>query len=287
MDGADSSQAAPSQAYQWNAAGGQAWTQMQATLDEMFAPIERFLVDEAVASAPAEDAVVVDIGCGTGATTLAVAEALGARARSVTGVDVSEPMIAMARERAADRGSPARFLCADAATHDFEEAADLITSRFGVMFFDDPVAAFTNLRAATRPGAALRAVVWRDASENPFMIQGEQAAAGLLDLPARPAEGPGQFGMADPARTRAVLETAGWASVDIRAVDFDCSFPEADFERYLGVMGHVGRALAGRPAEDVARVVEAIRPAFDRFVTGGRVTFTAACWVLAAQVPQL
>ena len=259
---------------------------MQATLDEMFGPIEHFLVGEAVAAAPARDAGVLDVGCGTGATTLAIAEALGARARSVTGVDVSESMIAMARQRAAAVGSAARFLAADAATHRFDDAADLVVSRFGVMFFDDPVAAFTNLREATRPGAALRAVVWRDASENPFMTQGEQAAAGLIDLPERPAEGPGQFAMADPARTDAMLEAAGWTSVDIRAVDFDCSFPEADFERYLGVMGHLGRALAGRPEEDVARVVKAIRPAFNRFVTGGRVEFTAACWVLAAHAPQ-
>ncbi len=277
---------ASSQAAQWNTAGGQAWTAMQATLDGMFGSIEHFLVGEAFAAAPDEKAVVLDVGCGTGETTLAIAEALGARARSVTGVDVSEPMIAMARQRAETTGSAARFLRADAATHRFEDPADLVVSRFGVMFFDDPVAAFANLREAARPGAALRAVVWRDANQNPFMTQGEQAAAGLIDLPERPTEGPGQFAMADPARTEAVLEGAGWTSIDIRAVDFACSFPEADFERYLGVMGHLGRALAGRPKEDVARVVDAVRPAFDRFVTGGRVEFTAACWVLAAQVPQ-
>lgn len=255
---------------------------MQDALDEMYAGVERLLVAEAIDATPARGATVLDVGCGTGATTVAVADALAAPA-AVTGVDLSEPMIRAARERAAATGSAARFTVADAARHGFDPgAADLIVSRFGVMFFDDPVAAFANLRAAARPGAALRAVVWRDPAENPFMTAAEHAAVGLVDLPPRRVDTPGQFGLADRERTVGLLEQAGWRAVTARPVDVACAFPAADLPAYLTSMGPVGRALADAPPARVAQVLEAVRPAFDRFVDGDRVRFTAACRVLSA-----
>ena len=151
-------------------------------------------------SPPDPERRVLDVGCGTGSTTLAVARLLGAKGRC-TGIDISEPMIAAARARAEREGTPASFIRADAQTHAFEPASfDMIISRFGVMFFDDSVRAFANLRRAARDDAELRFIAWRSAAENPFMTTAERAAAPLLpNLPARRPDAPGQFAFADRA----------------------------------------------------------------------------------------
>ena len=158
------------------------WVRLQATLDATYAAVEDFLVDQVAAERPT---TVLDVGCGTGATTLAIARRLGPGARCI-GVDVAEPMVELARERAASEDSTVEFVVADAQRHRFTPgAADVIASRFGVMFFDDPVQAFANLRAAARGGGALRAVVWRGPEHNPFMTAAEEAAAGIITLPPR------------------------------------------------------------------------------------------------------
>ena len=137
----------------WNGPAGHAWVEAQELLDHMFKPFEDLIV-EAVTAAPKGE--VLDVGCGTGSTTLAVARLLGANGRC-TGIDVSEPMIAAARDRAQRERTPASFIRANAQIHTFEPGSlDRIISRFGVMFFDDPVKAFANLRRASREDARLR-----------------------------------------------------------------------------------------------------------------------------------
>ena len=216
---------------------------------------------------------------GTGATTLAIARRLGSHARCV-GVDISEQMIALARQRAAD--AVVEFVVADAGRHPFDRGAfDVIASRFGVMFFEQPERAFANLRTATRGGGTLRAVVWRRPEENPFMTTAERAADGMLALPPRTG-GPGQFAFADRGRVLDVLAAAGWSDADLTPVDVDCAFPAADLDAYVGTMGPVGRALTEHDEATRARVVERVRPAFDRFRHGDEVRFTAACWLVSA-----
>ena len=220
-------------------------------------------------------AAVLDVGCGTGATTLAIARRLGPRARCV-GVDISEQMIALARAaaRRAPRwssSSPTR-----GGTASTPARFDVIASRFGVMFFEQPEHAFANLRTATRDGGTLRAVVWRRPEENPFMTTAEQAADGMLALPPRNTDGPGQFAFADRGRVLDMLAAAGWSDADVAPVDVECAFPAADLDAYLGTMGPVGRALAEHDEASRARVVEHVRPAFDRFRHGDEVRFTAA-----------
>jgi SAM-dependent methyltransferase len=249
---------------------------MQATLDGTYAEVEDFLVDQVAAQ---NASTVIDVGCGTGATTLAIARRLGQGSRC-TGVDLSEQMIELARRRAGGEDTTAEFVVADAQRHRFAPgAADVIASRFGVMFFDDPAAAFANLRAAARDGGALRAVAWRGAEHNPFMTAAEEAAAGLITLPPRP---PGQFAFADRERVREILTASGWSDVDVAPVDFACAFPAGQLDAYLGSMGPVGRALAEHDEATRARVVERVRPAFDHFRHGEEVRFTAACWLVAA-----
>ena len=140
------------QAALWNGHAGHAWVASQTALDQMFQPLEDRLV-EAVSAQRAQH--VLDVGCGTGSTTLAITRQLGANG-SCLGIDISAPMLQTARERAEREAPPARFVCADAQTYAFQPAAfDMIVSRLGVMFYDDPVAAFTNLRGAARDGAAI------------------------------------------------------------------------------------------------------------------------------------
>ncbi|MEJ2859585.1 class I SAM-dependent methyltransferase [Actinomycetospora flava] len=264
----------------WNGAGGNAWVRLQPVLDALYAPIEELLVDRVAAAVGTASPTVVDVGCGTGATTLALARRLGPHAHCL-GVDLSEPMVALARTR--DPGT-AEFLVADAARHRFAPgAADVIASRFGVMFFDDPPAAFANLHAATRPGGALRAVVWRGTDENPFMTRAGEAAAPLLDVPPFAPDAPGPFALADPDRTLGLLRAAGWSTATAGPVDVPCALPAAHLDAYLGGIGPVGRLLAGADDATRTRVIEHVRPAFDEFRAGGEIRFTAACWLLWAQ----
>ena len=264
----------------WNGASGQTWVESQELLDHVFSPFETLLADAASARAPRN---VLDIGCGTGATTLAIARRLGAGATCV-GLDISAPMLALARARAAHEGSSAQFICADAQTHAFEPATiEMVVSRFGVMFFDDPVAAFTNLRRAAASNAALRLIPWRSAAENPFMTAAERAAAPLLpDLPPRKPDGPGQFAFGEEKRVREILERSGWTGVDIRPIDVECAFPARELDSYIARLGPVGRMLQDADERTRSTVMAAIRPAFDPYRQGADVRFIAACWMVSA-----
>ncbi|WP_185868153.1 class I SAM-dependent methyltransferase [Variovorax sp. DXTD-1] len=270
------------QAALWNGRAGHAWVDTQALLDRLFMPFENLLVGEARAAAARR---VLDAGCGTGATTLAIARTLGGEG-ACTGPDISEPMIAAARARAEREGASASFICGDVQRYPFEPASfDMIVSRFGVMFFDSPVQAFANLRHAANDGAALRAIAWRSAAENPFMTTAEQAAAPLLpNLPVRKPGAAGQFAFADRDRVASILEESGWGGIDIRAIDVECTFSESDLLGYLTRLGPVGLALQDEADERRrAEVVETVRAAFEPYVYGAEARFTAACWMIAAQ----
>lgn len=261
----------------WNGPSGRAWVETLDLLDEVFAPVERLLLEE-TAVRPGER--VLDVGCGTGGTTLAFARAVGSEGLAV-GIDVSEPMVAAARARVARSEAGARFVAADAGEHAFEPASfDAIVSRFGVMFFADPVRAFANLRRAAVGGAPLRFVAWRSVAENPFMTTAEQAAAPLLpDLPPRKPDAPGQFAMADRALVERVLRESGWREIEVQPVDLVCTTGRDQLVRYLTWLGPVGAYLQQVDDATRRRVIEAILPAFDPYLDGGELRFTAACWL--------
>jgi SAM-dependent methyltransferase len=264
----------------WNGAAGHAWVEAQHLTDRMFKPLEALLVETIAAGSPRS---VLDVGCGTGATTVAVAQRLGPAARCL-GVDISEPMIEAARGRARTAGVAAEFIRANAEDHSFEPASiDALISRFGVMFFDDPVRAFTNLHHASTDAATLRLIAWRSAADNPFMTTAERAAAPLLpNLPPRRPGAPGQFAFADRQHVHGILENAGWADIDIQSIDVECTMPERELTWYLTRLGPVGVALQDADDQTRTRVVDAVRPAFDRYIDGDNVRFTAACWMIAA-----
>jgi len=265
----------------WNGSAGCAWVEAQAMLDRTLQPFEDLLVQAVSASGARR---VLDVGCGTGSTTRAIARVLGATGRSA-GIDISEQMIDAARMLTEVDRTSAEFICADAQTHAFAPASfDLIMSRFGTMFFTDPVAAFANLRRAGAQGAALCSIVWRSPEENPFMTTAERAAASLLpNLQPRRADAAGQFGLADARRMRAILEESGWAAIDIRPIDVTCTLPESELTSYGTRFGPVGVALREADPHTRAQVAKAVRSAFDPYVQGDEVRFTASCWLVGGR----
>ncbi len=272
------------QATKWNAASGSVWVEMQELLDRVLAPFETMLSQEAF---PGEGGRVLDIGCGAGATTLSMARRVGP-AGACVGVDISESLVERARERAlAGRLRAATFVQADAQVHAFEPGRfDSVMSRFGVMFFDDPVVAFANIRSAARADARLAFVAWRSPAENPFMTAAARAAGPLLpNMTVADPNAPGQFGFADDERVRRILETSGWRQIEIRRVDASASLPEHDLTAYVTKLGPVGVALQDPQVDATtrARVLAVLREAFAPYMDNGTAHFTMACWLVSAR----
>jgi SAM-dependent methyltransferase len=273
------------QAEYWNSAPAQTWINCQAALDQRLAPLTELLMAR---SGVRSGECVVDIGCGTGTTTLQLAASVGAHG-SVLAIDLSEPLLALARRRCLEAShANVRLIRGDAQTHRFERGChDLVISRFGVMFFDDPVQAFANLRRAAKADAALHFIAWRSPAENPFMTTAERAAAPLLPaLPARQPDAPGQFAFAARERVDSILQDSGWAGIHVEPIDVTCTMLESDLVRYVSRLGPVGRALREADEATRARVVATLRTAFEPFVFGDEVRFNAACWVIVARAPR-
>jgi SAM-dependent methyltransferase len=269
------------QATLWNGVGGCSWADEQPLLDQLLAPFEELLVREVAALSPRR---VLDVGCGAGATTLAVAHLL-AEGGHATGIDISTPLVELARRRAERDGVPATFLHGDAQEHAFDDASfDMVISRFGIMFFAEPVRAFANLRRAAADGAALRCLAWRSAAENPFMTAAERAAAPLVpDLAPRQPQGPGQFAFADAGHVARILAASGWGAIDIQPLDVPCTMPERDLLRYVTRLGPLGRALPAMAESTRGQVMATVRAAFEPYVDGEVVRVMAACWLIAAR----
>ena len=267
------------QAAHWNARAGRTWVDLQPLLDRMFAGFVPLLTE----TLDPDTRSVLDIGCGAGALTLAAAERLGPDARCL-GVDISAPLVAAAKERAAAAGRPGvTFEVGDAQTHSFEASAfDAVVSRFGVMFFDDPVAAFANLHRATRPGGLLRFAAWRSPQENAFMGVPKRAVGHLVDVPPSEPNAPGQFGFADRERVLGILAGSGWRDVHVDPVDVPCRIPAAEVLAYGTQMGFLGALWADLAPSLREEIETRLRTAFRSYEENGEVRFTAACWLARA-----
>lgn len=265
----------------WNGPSAHAWVEAQEFVDSMFKPLESHLLEPLAAGSSLR---VLDVGCGTGGTTLAAAQRIGAGGHCV-GVDISGPMLAHARRRAEQLGVPVSFVCASAQTHAFEAGSfDRVLSRFGVMFFESPVQAFANLRHALSSDGRMHIIVWRSPAENPFMTAVERAIGPLLpNVPPRVPDAPGPFALADQQRLRRILGESGWSSVDVQRLDVECVLPVAALELYSTRFGPVGIALQAADEETRRRIAAAARAAFDPFLQGDEVRYTAACWSVMAR----
>ena len=205
---------AADQAAYWKGAGGKMWL---GAYDRIQRGIQGFgeVTLEAANARPGER--VLEIGCGTGGTTAELARGVGVGGH-VLGVDISEPLIDSARAQGLVNAS---FEVGDATTFPFEaKSFDLAFSRFGVMFFGDPVAAFTNIRRALKPTGRLAFICWRTPPENPWAAVPMRAAQPFLPPIERPGpEEPGQYSFGDRARVERILGQAGFTGLSIEPVD--------------------------------------------------------------------
>ena len=268
----------------WNGPGGASWVAGQVRMDATLAPV----ADAVIAHAEVRTGErVLDIGCGCGATALALADAVGPEGR-VTGLDVSAPMLGLARTRAAGRAN-VDWVLEDATTHGFAPAsADLLFSRFGVMFFDDPVAAFANLRTALAPGGRVAFACWRPFDQNPWMQLPLRAVTTVVPPLPRPGpDEPGPFAFGDTARVTRILTAAGFAPPRFEPFDFhmtlgDGSGLEAAVEQGI-TMGPAARALQDQPDNVRANAKVALSAALGPFLEAGTVRLPAAVWLVSTK----
>ena len=270
----------------WNGPAGQRWLDRQQAQDALLAPISEVLLDRA---GPRVGERVLDIGCGCGATSIALARCV-APTGHVLGIDVSAPMLGRAR-RLAPEGLPVEFALADATVYPFEPGqADLLCSRFGVMFFADPVRSFVNMRCGLRGGARLVVACWREPRENPWVLLPlQQAYRHVPRLPEVGPEDPGPFSFASERRVRGIFERAGFGAIELEPIDVSLDLAnggglDAAVDTAMGI-GPASRALDGQPAAMRAAAADSIRAALAQYQVGNAVPLSGAFWIVAATSP--
>ena len=266
----------------WNGPTGEKWAKYQNEMD-------RTLADSAEAALKLADARpgerVLDIGCGAGGTSLLLAEDVGPSG-AVMGVDVSQPMLSLARTRT--QAKNIQFIEADAATYPFRPEFDLVFSRFGVMFFIDPAAAFANIRKSADKTARLAFICWRAVTENEWASLPFRIAKPLLpEQPAIDPHAPGPFAFSDADRLRKILETAGFSGVRIEPFHGFMNLghtPSGAAFQSTNLMGPTSRALRNVDDATRAHVMDAITDALAKIQTGGaEIRLGTACWLVSAK----
>ena len=271
----------------WNELGGPKWVDLQEALDEQFAPLGAAAMDRAQVG-PGDR--ILDIGCGCGHTSLELARRVRPNG-SVLGNDISTPMLERAEARANEAGiANVRFKNADAQIYAFEPSVfDLIYSRFGVMFFDDPPAAFENLLRALRPGGRMSFVCWREFEENPWLSVPLSAAAKHITIPERHPGAPGPLALSDPGRVRPILEGAGFSDVAFEGLDTTITIGGTgsldESVRNLLSFGPLSAAIRQANVSDTTEIAASVREAVAPYATPKGVRMGSACWVVTARRP--
>jgi SAM-dependent methyltransferase len=274
------------QAEYWTSVAGPKWTDHQEHQDQVLRPVSDRLI---AAAKPKPGDHVIDVGCGCGATTIQFAERVGP-AGAVLGLDVSAPMLARARERA-PQDLPITLALADATVHDVtSHAADLVVSRFGVMFFADPAKSFANLRKGLKPDGRLVFACWREPKQNPWLILPlREAAKHAPPLPETNPDDPGPFAFASEARVRRILSDAGFADIVLEPQDLELDIAAGrgldTAVRAAMTIGPTSRILDGQSDAVRAAATADIRKALAAQARGDGVPLGAAIWMVTATNP--
>jgi SAM-dependent methyltransferase len=270
----------------WNEQGGPRWVQLQEKLDAQIGPLGLVALQR-VATQSGER--VMDVGCGCGQTSLQLAERVGPDG-FVLAIDISEPMLNRAREQKQTLGvTNIEFCTADAQTYPFErERFDVIFSRFGVMFFEDPTAAFRNLRTALRRNGRLTFLCWQALDKNDWARVPLKAALQHVPPPAPPAPGaPGPFAFADPERVRQILTDAGFTAVRCEPYEAELNLGGAttvdEAAKFSLEVGPVARLMADADAAARLRVAQAVREALVPYASAKGVRVPGAVWIVQAR----
>jgi SAM-dependent methyltransferase len=268
----------------WNGPAGQRWAERQQVQDVLLGPVAELLIDRA---RPQPGERVLDVGCGSGAISFAFAQKVMPGGH-VLGIDISEPMLTVAR-RSTPAGLAVDFALADATVYPFEAASfDLLASRFGVMFFADPVRSFANMRKALRPTGRLAFACWREPRENPWMMVPLQAVyRHAPKLPPQGPDDPGPFAFASETRVNRILGEAGFTDIGMEACNLALDIAigrglDAAVQSALEI-GPAHRALEGQPAEIRAAAIQSIREAVAPFATGDAVALPGSIWIVTAK----
>ena len=268
----------------WNDAAAPKWITYQRILDEQIRPLGLAVMDRAAIRSGER---VLDVGCGCGDTSLELSRRVGADG-SVVGIDIATPMLERAKQNAAEAGvTNVRFENADAQTQALPAGAfDLVFSRFGVMFFATPAAAFRNLRSALRDGGRVGFVCWQPIEKNPWMGLPMMAASKVIAFPPRPpADAPGPFAFAEPGRVRAILADAGFGDVAIEGLDTVLTIGDGDLDRsvdFIVQMGPTGMLLREKPEAKEA-VVGAVKKALAGHHTERGLGLDGSVWLVSAR----
>jgi SAM-dependent methyltransferase len=268
----------------WDGEEGEHWAEFADRYDAASVRPERaFLAAIPIAAADA----VLDIGCGAGGLALSIAAEHPAA--SVLGVDLSSQMLDVAGKRAAARGlTNVAFEQADAQTHAFVESAyDVAVSSFGVMFFDDPVAAFSNIGRALKPGGQVRFAAWRALQDNPWLMSIRGALAMGRDLPFPPLEAPTPFSLSNPERTTSLLSAAGFVDIDLTPLD-EPMIPGSDADDAYSFISQIGIVKGLSHDLDDAQRVQALanlRQMLAEHETPDGVLVDTAAWIISARKP--
>ena len=271
----------------WNGRTGEKWAANQERMDRLLAPFSQAVIE---ALAPTQGERAIDIGCGCGATTRAIAERVGSEGLAL-GVDVSRPMVEHARALAQAEGNAAEFLIADASSHAFEGPGfDMLASRFGVMFFADPPAAFTHMHGAMKPGGRLTFACWRPLTENSWFHVPLFAALEHVPAPeAPPAGAPGPFAFQDRDRVNEILRTAGFSDIAIDPFDAEMTVgrasedPVEDALQQSLEIGPFSRLFAELDEATRDKAVDAVRKALDAHRSDRGVVLNGSVWLVTAR----
>lgn len=259
----------------WNADVGETWAHESDALDAMLDPLGRTGLN---ALNVQQGECVLDIGCGAGATTRQIV-AMGARA---VGVDISAPLLAKAKGQSNDA---LKYILADCSVDALPGPFDAAYSRFGVMFFPDPVAAFAHIRTAMRPGGRLAFVCWGPLSQNTWATEPMLAVAHFMEKAPEPMDPnvPGPFAFSQPERATSILTQAGWR--DARAVAWTGPYTIAETPEAAAALlvkiGPLSRILREQP-KLLPHVQDALLNQFKRRERQTPVQFTASTWIVTA-----